>query len=1064
MHETNGHNHSGRAPGAQWSAAAVLGAALLVLGCQGPGRGEDIKEEEVRSRRLPLCTKYIYEQQQKLTAPDGANGDSFGRLGLSNNSIIVGAPNDDDRGSNSGSAYTFTRSGTIWSLQQKLTASDGSKSDWFGGAVGISGDWAVMGASNDVAKGKSSGSAYVFSRSGAVWTQRQKLIPPGLKTGDAFGNSADMDNNTMVLGAQHDDAMANASGTARIYVRSSTTWVHQQEIFAADGGALDRFGAQVSVDGNTVVASAPYDDDRGSSSGSVYVFSRSGLLWGLQQKLTASDGAANDYFGRGVHLDGETLAVGALYDDDRGGNAGSVYVYTRSGATWTQQQKLTASDGAAGDEFGDWVNVRGDTLTVSATAHDSAANNGGATYVFNRSGSTWTQNQKLVAADAGSNWRLGRAAVGQGFIVSTAFLARVGSAATGAAYSFGEVCAKANGTACTGDGECDSGHCVDGVCCNLPCGGGVPDCQACSITAGAPSNGACAMLPTTTICRTAASACDVAENCDGATAVCPADAVRPTTFVCRTASGDCDVAENCDGSTKTCPADAVRPTTHVCRTASGVCDLAENCDGSAKTCPGDFVQPTSHVCRTASGACDLAENCDGSAKTCPADAVQPTTHLCRTAGGACDLAESCDGSAKTCPADGFQPSTVSCRVATQVCDITENCSGAAATCPADAVQPTTHLCRIASGVCDLAESCNGSTKACPADAVQPTTHVCRAASSACDVAENCDGVTAFCTADLVQSTTHVCRAASGACDLAENCSGTTKACPADIVLPTTHLCRTTSGACDVAENCDGKSPACPNDSFQPGTMLCRNSAGTCDLAEHCTGNQATCPLDSFQPGTTLCRTSHGECDWSEFCPGNQAACPKDLYKSNGTPCAVGTGSCQGGKCLLNPDSGPLDQGVDGLTDGGLDQSSDGAVDSGGADMVVVIDSSPDVAAKPETGTPDTAATPETGTPDTAATPETGAPDTAATPETGTPDKGIIAPETGTPDKGIIAPDTGTPDLQKDQGGKMFPPVSPDACSCRLNSAPSPGSFHWGALLLATLLGLRRRRGKRPYRR
>jgi hypothetical protein len=194
------------------------------------------------------------------------------------------------------------------------------------------------------------------------------------------------------------------SGSAYVYVRSGTTWTPQQKLTAgADAAALDEFGVSVSVSGDTAVVGAYANDDAGSLSGSAYVFLRAGAVWTEQQKLTASDAAASDQFGISVSVSGDTAVVGAHGNDDTGSASGSAYVFTRSGTVWTQQPKLTASDAAAGDEFGLSVSVSGDTAVVGAWRDDGAGNDAGAAYVFVSSGGVWGQQKKLTASDAAAD-------------------------------------------------------------------------------------------------------------------------------------------------------------------------------------------------------------------------------------------------------------------------------------------------------------------------------------------------------------------------------------------------------------------------------------------------------------------------------------------------------------------------------------------------------------------------------------------------------------------------------------------------------------------------------------
>jgi len=351
-----------------------------------------------------------WTQQQKLTAGDAAADDNFGfSVSVSGDTAVISAYQDDDAGSNSGSAYVFVRSSGTWSEQQKLTASDGAGTDEFAHSVSVSGDTVVIGARFDDDAGSNSGSAYVFVRSGSTWSQQQKVtaldftLPTDLLDGastDNFGESVSISGDTAVVGARFDDDGANASGSVYVFVRSGGTWLQQQKLNASDAAEGDYFGSSVSLSGDTVIIGARGDNDPGTDIGSAYIFVRSGGTWTQQQKLTASDGAVGDEFGYSVSLSGDTVVIGARWDDDAGGNSGSAYVFVRSGGTWTQQQKLTANDAAGGDLFGYSVSLSGDTAVIGAYGDNDAGGDSGSAYVFVRSGSTWTQQQKLTANDA----------------------------------------------------------------------------------------------------------------------------------------------------------------------------------------------------------------------------------------------------------------------------------------------------------------------------------------------------------------------------------------------------------------------------------------------------------------------------------------------------------------------------------------------------------------------------------------------------------------------------------------------------------------------------------------
>ena len=351
----------------------------------------------------------LVAQQAQLTAADGAASDRFGHaVAISGDTVVVGAPYDDIATSvNQGSAYVFVRSGGSWSLQAKLTAADGAASDGFGHAVAISGDTIVVGADGDNAATVDQGSAYVFVRSASTWSQQAQLTAADGAASDYFGSSVAVSGDTVVVGAWGDDVGANAGqGSAYVFVRSGTSWSAQQKLTAADGAASDYFGSSVAISGGTAVVGAPNDDvGAREDQGSAYVFVRSGTTWSEQQKLTADDGVAGDYFGLSVAVSGNTVVVGAPWKIvGVKADQGAAYVFTRSGATWSQQAQLIGANGAAGDDFGYSVAISGAAVLVGAYGADVNPNaDQGSAYLFVRSGATWSQQAQLTAADGATD-------------------------------------------------------------------------------------------------------------------------------------------------------------------------------------------------------------------------------------------------------------------------------------------------------------------------------------------------------------------------------------------------------------------------------------------------------------------------------------------------------------------------------------------------------------------------------------------------------------------------------------------------------------------------------------
>jgi hypothetical protein len=337
-----------------------------------------------------------WTELQKLFAADGEAMDQFGQaVSLDGDTALIGAPKDADNGQYSGSAYVFIRTGDTWALQQKLLASDGVAHDFFGYSVSLSGDTALIGA---IGVDSFIGAAYVFIRSGGTWAQQAELFALDGAVNDQFGCSVSLSGDTALVGAYGHDSN---EGSAYVFTRSGTTWDQQEQLLASDGATNDQFGLSVALDGDTALIGAHWDEEiDDDDSGSVYVFIRTGTAWSQQQKLLASDAAAYDEFGLSVSLSGDTALIGAP-KNDAASTPGSAYVFIRTGMTWSQQQKLVASDGTAPDYFGCSVYVDGDSALVGSFWGDGMQTDSGSAYVFSRSGATWTQQAKVFASDGG---------------------------------------------------------------------------------------------------------------------------------------------------------------------------------------------------------------------------------------------------------------------------------------------------------------------------------------------------------------------------------------------------------------------------------------------------------------------------------------------------------------------------------------------------------------------------------------------------------------------------------------------------------------------------------------
>ena len=334
---------------------------------------------------------YVYDldgtNEVKITPSDAAAGDRFGEsAAIAHNKIVVGSPLDDDDGTSSGSVYIYNLDGTG---EVKLTASDAAAGDNFGKSVAIGNNKIVVGArTRNVGALQNAGSVYVYDLDG---TNEVTITASDADSSDYFGQSVAIAHNKIVVGAYIDDTGQNNnltnSGSAYVYNLDGTGEV---KLTASDADLSDLMGVSVAIGSNKIVISGHANDDAGSGSGSVYVYDLDGTN---EVKITASDAAAADSFGFDVAVGNNKIVVGAYGDDDNGSLSGSVYVYDLDG---TNELKITASDGAADDRFGNSVAIANNKIVVGARGVNT---NTGAVYVYNLDG---TGETKITASEGNS--------------------------------------------------------------------------------------------------------------------------------------------------------------------------------------------------------------------------------------------------------------------------------------------------------------------------------------------------------------------------------------------------------------------------------------------------------------------------------------------------------------------------------------------------------------------------------------------------------------------------------------------------------------------------------------
>ena len=349
--------------------------------------------------------------EQKVVQDDGAASDNFGyAVAVSGSTAVVGAPNAGVDGDARGFAYVYTLVDGTWTLQQKIGADDGAALDGFGFSVSLSGDTLVVGAPYvSIGDNGGEGAAYVFTRSGDTWTEVQKLDPDDGTPNFNFGWSVAVSGSTALISAPVAAVGENIlQGKVYVFTDDGGSWSQAQTLVADDATEQSTFGESVAIDGTTAVIGASATN---GYFGAAYVFDGSGGTWTVTAELLPDDGMPLEFFGLSVAVSGTTALVGAYYQNVPPHNhQGSAYVFSGEGGTWTQQQKLTASDGAAGDRFGLSVALDGSTALVGAYLAKIGDNTTqGAAYVFSGSDGTWTQTDKLVASDGASGDEFGNA-------------------------------------------------------------------------------------------------------------------------------------------------------------------------------------------------------------------------------------------------------------------------------------------------------------------------------------------------------------------------------------------------------------------------------------------------------------------------------------------------------------------------------------------------------------------------------------------------------------------------------------------------------------------------------
>ena len=350
---------------------AAVGSAMAAI--NGAGSGAVHLFKRVGS---------AWTESARLVPSDGEAKDNFGvSVAISGDRVIVGSFKEDHLGKNAGAAYIFSRTPSGWVEEAKLMAADGAAGDHFGSSVAIAGSVAAVGA-RSASSGQ--GVVYVFTSENGLFTQKQRLTSPGMHT-DAFGEALALGSDYLAAGDSLNSDKGTGAGAIHVFKKIADLWEPSATLHAADANAHAGLGVSLSLSGQTLIAGAYGDDEKGSHAGAAYIFEESNGIWNQAEKLMPMDGSSFDSFGMAVALSGKYAAVGAPQDDYNGQGSGSLYLYEYHLGEWRLQDKLSADQTRTFDGFGVTLSLSGsDCLAGAAMAGDNNNRNNSPAYLFSQ--------------------------------------------------------------------------------------------------------------------------------------------------------------------------------------------------------------------------------------------------------------------------------------------------------------------------------------------------------------------------------------------------------------------------------------------------------------------------------------------------------------------------------------------------------------------------------------------------------------------------------------------------------------------------------------------------------
>jgi hypothetical protein len=569
-----------------------------------------------------------------LATPDVPEDSYLGQsVSIDGDRIAAGAPRLQIGDEDIGAVYVFRRVGAAWVREAWIVAPDAAADWYFGSAVSLSGDRLAIGAEQADTHVANTGAVYVYEWVGDEWVLEDTLVAGDADGFDYFGCAVHLHGDLLVVGARRHTTTFLGSGAVYVCRRTAAGWEQEQKLTQNDPMMNHFFGSCVAATDEFILVGTRWDDDLGDQAGAAYVFRWTGDTWVQEDKLRASDGVENDYFGRDVAIEGEWIAVGADGHDGFAARGGAVYMFRREGGAWVQRQKLGAADIGSHWELGQSVDMDGSLLVAGAEEANGTVEESGAAYVYRLEGSTWTEIAKVWPAEGEQYAYFGNAVGIEGPVIAVGeYYSSASALESGRVHAFAvaddcndngepDLCDVAAG----GSGDCDGDGVPDECEADCDADGTPDDCEADADSDGAPDD--CDNCPATVNADQADADGDgFGDACDD----CPDDINKTSPGVCGCGEPDTDTdGDGVDDCLDDCPDDPNKTAPGAC--GCGVADADRDADGTPDCfdqCPDDpdKIAPSLCGCGVADvdtdddGILDCLDNCPDTANPDQADA------------------------------------------------------------------------------------------------------------------------------------------------------------------------------------------------------------------------------------------------------------------------------------------------------------------------------------------------------------------------------------------------------------------------------------------------------------